>query len=600
MRQTKYIVFIVSIVALFCSCNDSFMERIPQTEIVKDNYFMTEQDLKMYCYGLTDIPGYNYVKDSGTDMQATTDNVEVKNIMSTANPTSTTISAGWDWKRLYDINFFLENMGKAQVAEDIKAHYEGIGRYYRASFYMDKVKRFSDVPWYEKTLGTKDTALYKKRDSRDEVVKHIFDDYQYAAEHVKDNQPKAAVDKWTVLAIMARNALYEGTFRKYHPELKLEPSARDYLRIAAQACEKIMDSGNFALYNTGHPESDYLTLFSSADLKDNPEMIQAHYYEKDIADNGFWGADAFGNYIPCPTKKMVQTYLMKDGTYYSSQPDYGKNQFVKEFENRDPRMSQTLAFPGWELTGTTGYATGAGIYVQELNKNFSGYHQIKGFPNSKDENYYMGIDYPTIRYAEVLLIYAESKAELGELNQKVLDETINLLRDRVGMPHLKMGVEIDPMMQSDFPGIHAELLEIRRERSVELAFEGFRFDDLMRWHAGKLLEKVPEGIYFPGLGKFDLTGDGVPDIYLIPSNEEIPGDEDKERNELGKKLIYYRTGTIDDPNASVYLKNGTSGNIQTAKSMGKFSEPRDYYRPVPRHAVDLNKNLLPQIFGWTD
>jgi len=118
--------------------------------------------------------------------------------------------------------------------------------------------------------------------------------------------------------------------------------------------------------------------------------------------------------------------------------------------------------------------------------------------------------------------------------------------------------------------------------------------------SGKLLEEVPEGLFFPSLGRFDLTGDGIPDIILIPSSEQIPAEADKEKNANGVSLVYYRTGSIDDPNATVYLKNGTSGDIVTAKTMGTFTEPRDYYRPVPRNEIDFNPNLLPQLFGWTD
>ena len=261
-------------------------------------------------------------------------------------------------------------------------------------------------------------------------------------------------------------------------------------------------------------------------------------------------------------------------------------------------MWQTLAWPGWELINTMTYAPGAGIYVQNLNKNFSGYHQIKGFINNKDEDYYLGIDYPVLRYAEVLLTYAEARAELGELTQDDLDKTINRLRSRAGIPPLKLNPAADPVMQKAFPGISSTLQEIRRERRVELALEGFRYDDLMRWKSGKLLEKEPEGLYFPSLGKFDLTGDGIEDIYLIPSSQDIPAEADKETNSLGKKLVYYKTGTIDDTNATVYLAEGTKGNILTIKDMGTFQEPKFYYRPVPKHEVDLNPALAPQLFGW--
>ncbi|TWV14352.1 RagB/SusD family nutrient uptake outer membrane protein [Bacteroidaceae bacterium HV4-6-C5C] len=597
MKNKIYILFCIATSLIGVSCNDSFMERQPHTEIGADSYFNTEEDLKMYCYGLMNTAGYDYVADAGTDNQATTDNVEVKNIMTSSNPTSTTITSGWNWERLYNINFFLDHCGKAAIPADVLAHYQGIARYYRAAFYMDKVKRFSDVPWYDKVLSTSDKDLYKARDKRDIVVAKIFEDYKFAAENVKSSQPKGAINKWIVLATMARHALYEGTYRKYHSELNLESTAETYLKMAADAASELMKDGGFSIYNTGHPESDYYALFNSLDLSTNPEIIQAHYYDKATASNGFW-AYMFGNYIPCPTKDLVQAYLMKDGSYYSMQTSYQTKMFVEEFKDRDPRMYQTLAYPGWELINTMTYAPGAGIYVQNLNKNFSGYHQIKGFINNKDQEYYLSIDYPVIRYAEVLLTYAEARAELGTLTQTDLDKTVNMLRDRAGMPHLSLNPVADPTLQNAFPNVPPILLEIRRERRVEFAFEGFRFDDLMRWKAGKLLEKIPEGLYFPGLGKYDLTGDGIEDIYLIPSSQSIPADADKEKNSLGEKLIYYKTGSIDDPSATVYLKETTKGNIVTAKNMGTFQEPKFYYRPVPKHEMELNPSLAPQLFGW--
>ena len=580
------------------SCNDSFMDRQPQTEIGVESYFNTEQDLKMYCYNLYDFPNFNnYTADAGTDNQATTDVVEIKNIMISTNPNSTTVSAGWEWGRLRTINLFLENSPKAAVAEDVLAHYQGIARFFRARFYMDKVKRFSDVPWYDKTLTTADEDLYKSRDSRDFVVQKIFEDYKFAAEHVKTGQETGAVDKWVVLTYMARHALYEGTYRKYHDELNLQSSAGTYLKMAVDAALQIMNKSGFNIYTTGDVDNDYYTLFESSDLSTNREIILATYFDKKIKGNGFW-AFMFGNYIPCPTKDLVQSYLMKDGSYYSAQPGYETKQFVEEFQNRDPRMWQTLAWPGWELINTMTYAPGAGIYVQNLNKNFSGYHQIKGFINNKDEDYYLSIDYPVLRYAEVLLTYAEARAELSELTQDDLNKTINLLRARAGIPALKLNPTADPFMQKAFPNISSTLQEIRREHRVELALEGFRYDDLMRWKAAKLLEKEPEGLYFPSLGKFDLTGDGVEDIYLIPSSQDIPAEADKESNSLGKKLVYYKTGTIDDNNATVYLTEGTKGNIMTIKDMGFFQEPKFYYRPVPRHETELNPALAPQLFGW--
>jgi len=138
------------------------------------------------------------------------------------------------------------------------------------------------------------------------------------------------------------------------------------------------------------------------------------------------------------------------------------------------------------------------------------------------------------------------------------------------------------------------ILEIRRERRVELAFEGFRFNDLMRWKAGKLLERKPQGIYFKGLGNHDVTGDGIADIKLIPSNESLP--EVREKNSLGVTLRYYKVGRIGQ-DVSVFLSEGNSGYIDVVDKVGTFEDPKYYYRPIPKNDRDINPSLE-QIFGW--
>jgi hypothetical protein len=289
---------------------------------------------------------------------------------------------------------------------------------------------------------------------------------------------------------------------------------------------------------------------------------------------------------------------MSDGTFYSSQVGYETKMFVEEFENRDPRLKQTYAYPGWELINTSTYAQGGGIYVQKLQKNFTGYHQIKGFINNTDQTYINGIDFPVLRYAEVLLNYAEAKAELGTLSQTDLDLTVNQLRDRAGMPHLSLNPPVEPLQETKYPSLtssqKSEILEIRRERRIEFALEGYRYDDLMRWGAGKIIEMEPKGLYFPGLGKYDLTGDGVEDIVLLDISESIPAE--KEENSLGVKLIYYRVGP-QDSDANVYISGNNQGYIESVKDRGTFVDPKYYYRPIPQSDVAVNPNLT-QILGW--
>ncbi|MEQ9217327.1 MAG: RagB/SusD family nutrient uptake outer membrane protein [Cyclobacteriaceae bacterium] len=580
---------------VFTACNDEFLDRVPETSIGKENFFNTEEDLKIYINGLYNFPGVGlFIEDRATDNAATTGNMEIKTMM-TSSPSSSTILSGWNWNQLRSINFFLENFQRAALSDEVLNHYEGVARLFRANFYMDKVKRYSDVPWYDQVIGSGDEeALLKKQDSREIVVDKLFEDYQFAAENVYQVQPSGAVDQWTVKAFMARAALYEGTFRKYHTELGLEATANEYLTMARDMAKDIMDNGGYMLNDNGNPTADYGSLFNSTDLGVNQEIILARVFEHEVLNSGWWEY-MFGNYEVCPTKDLLQTYLMADGSYYSSQAGHETFEIVQEFANRDPRLNQTYAYPGYNLIFTSTYSQGGGSYVQQLGKNFSGYHQIKGFMNTLDLSARESIDIPVIRYAEMLLIYAEAKAELGELTQADLDITVNLIRDRAGMPPLNMSVVADPVQQARYPQVtSAVLLEIRRERRIEMALEGFRFDDLMRWNAGELLENEPEGLYFPGLGKFDLTGDGEDDIHLLPASESIP--DVKETNGLGVQLIYYRAGTFGE-DVGVYLKNGNSGTVQTIEDRGTFVAPKYYYRPVPQPQVTLNPNLE-QLFGW--
>ena len=580
-------------------CNDEFLDRVPQTVISKDNYFNSEQDLETYMLGLYDFAGVGiYDDDASTDNAATTGATEIKSMM-VGSPSAATINSGWDWVALRNINYFLDNFRKAQISEESLNHYEGLARFFRARFYMEKVKRYSDVPWYDHVLATNDESLSKPRDSRAFVVGKIFEDYAFAAEHVrKDNRP-GAVGKAAVLTYQARHALYEGTYRKYHTELSLQISANGFLQIARDAAKKIIDSGDYSIHNTGKPMEDYASLFNNTSLETNKEVILGTFNEQDKINSG-WSAFMFGNYEASPARDLLQTYQMKDGTPYTNQVNFSGNLFTEEFKNRDPRLSQTFAYPGWELVNATTYSQGAGIYVQQFAKNQSGYHQLKGFVNVREVAVANSLDTPLLRYSEVLLTYAEAKAELGELTQPDLDLSVNKIRSRVNMPALTLNSITDAVLKAQYPLVNGNnlgvLLEIRRERRVELAMEGFRFDDLMRWNAGKLIEKEPEGLYFPGLGNYDLTGDGIADVKLIAVTSSIPAEADKESNSLGKKLIYYRVGPVGS-DASFFLKNGNSGTIVTDPERGTFQEPKYYYRPVPQSQVTLNPSLK-QIFGW--
>src|SRR5690606_12813123 len=153
---------------------------------------------------------------------------------------------------------------------------------FRAKFYFDKVKRFGDVPWYNSTLGSTDEGLYKARDSREMVMNLVLEDLDFAIQHISDEKDKSSttVTKWVALGLKSRICLFEGTFRKYHPELGLD-NADVWLQHAEEAAKEVMESGQYSIYNTGSPETDYHNLFISDDAV-NQEVMLANAHSEDL------------------------------------------------------------------------------------------------------------------------------------------------------------------------------------------------------------------------------------------------------------------------------------------------------------------------------
>ncbi|MBO9591795.1 MAG: RagB/SusD family nutrient uptake outer membrane protein [Niabella sp.] len=592
--------YIVCICVLSVSCKKGFLDRYPHTEISPQLFFNSENDLALYINGLLDQPGtgiYASGSEQATDDYATTGNVTMKNILS-GNISSQNAPANWSWGRLRSINYFLQNYAKAKVADEVKNHYAGLARYYRAKFYLAKVKNYSSVPWYGQTINPTDSAfLYKASDPRTLIVDSILADMDFAVANVREKVPAGTPGLWAVKAMYARMALFEGTYRKYHPELNLQSTASKFLEIAKVQAGDVMASGKFMLTPV------YADLFNSQDLSGNKEVILNTAYDANKGVSGGNNTGIGGNYEQSPSRDLVQTYLMKDGARFTDNANYQQLQFVDEFKDRDPRIYATFMSPGFiKLPDTR-------PYIQDLSVSFTGYHQLKGFINSTDNIIIGSVDVPAIRYAEVLLIYAEAVAELGTVTQDDLDKTIGLLRKRAwngaAAPALILAAanaNPDPVLAAKYPDVSGSnkgtLLEIRREKRVEFALEGQRYDDLLRWHAGKEFARYAEGLYFPGLGQYDLTGDNIPDIILVSKSASIPAEDAKIKNTLGIKLIYYKAGGYKESGAAVYLKNGESGGpIVTGVTPRTFIEPKYYYLPIPALEISQNSKLV-QPFGW--
>lgn len=608
----KNTILILMILALF-SCNDEFMDRFPKTEITQENFFNSVGDLNTYINGLYGNISSQY-DDIGTDnighREAQDDTWDLLH-----RAVSEENISGWSWSSLRSINFFLANYKRANATVAEKAHYAGIARFFRAQFYIDKVKQFSDVPWYSNPIQTTDKdLLYKGQDPRGLVVDSIIADLQFAAQNITlSNTEKTRITKWAALTSLANFALYEGTFRKYGMKNPTEAAyltkqkASEYnalLQIARDASQKVMNEGGFSL------ASNYAGLFNSLDLGGNPEIILYEDYKKvDHMNNSYTRLD----WQYCLSQSLVDEYLKTDGTAYSKQ-QLDTLQYRYSFRNRDLRLKATVSYPGFTIPG---YST---PHVAKIL--FGGWGQIKFTPLESDAWTWGGSynDLLIFRYAEVLLINAEANAELGTLTNEILNNTVNLIRKRAGLTggYVTLSTPADPVLSARYPNIAATpqgaALEIRRERRTELACEGRRWDDLMRWHIGNSIfttngkpANLPQGIYVSkmktmGGAKFSLlevTGDNVPDILIAATAADLQKAEAYYKGLSEADAQLFKNLNKISLEESIKLSNGDEGHVmwkRDSDNPGEFVEPKYYYRPVPKSEILLNENLTQHEF----
>lgn len=264
---------------ILTGCNDSFMDKYPETSISEEMFFKTPKDLELYTNGLYGIIGSSYW-DLGTDNLIYLDNVDIYTVM---RGERTPDNVGeWSWSNIRKVNFMLARVNQAEGDQIEINHYVGLARMFRAKLYYDKVLSYSDVPWYSRDLQTTDTELlYKTQDSRSLVVDSIMADLDFAANNMKEDMGSRTIwSRYGALAMQARIALSEGSWRRYHPELELNDADR-FFRVAIDACKKIMDSGEYSLSTT--PSGDipaYEAMFCNEDLSTNNEMIFYEDYDK--------------------------------------------------------------------------------------------------------------------------------------------------------------------------------------------------------------------------------------------------------------------------------------------------------------------------------
>lgn len=592
---------IIAIIALslgLTSCDD-LLNLSPMSDITQTDYFKTETDLQLFSNSFYNnlLDKSPYDDQSDLYIQQTLSD-EMLGGTKRVVPAS---GGGWTWTDLRKMNTLLAYVNQCDDADAV-VKYTALTRFFRAYFYFEKVKRFGDVPWYDVELGSDDEALYKPRDSRELVMTNMINDIDYAIENLPDRDEEKSspfrVNKWAALALKAQFCLYEGTYRKYH-QVNIEGNTYTYyLDLAAKAAKDIIDNGPYKLYSTGNPDTDYMMLFASEDANTDEYILAIKFdYGLQIYHNATAHTLVPTQGRPGLTKKMVNTYLMKDGTAFTDKTGWQEMTFKEEMKDRDPRLSQSIRTPGYTRIGETT------VLAPDFSVSVTGYQPIKfvqeptASGGNVDRNDRSTCDLPVYRYAEVLLNYAEAKAELGTLTQDDIDISINEIRKRVGMPGLSMdnaNANPDRYLSSEetgYPNVTGDnkgvILEIRRERAIELSQEGFRFDDLVRWKAGSCIDQELYGMYFPGPGNYDLTGDDVADVILYSNGTSKPeAQAGVQVYEIGKDIML----TDDNEGYVFYHKN---------ISRTQFSQERDYLYPIPINERSLNPNLT-QNPGWND
>lgn len=586
MKQNIYIIglFVVAFTTL-TACN---MDKYPEDRLSPETYFSSEQELRLYTnYFYKLMPtGSSMYMEEGEHFVSPTPSREV---MGTRVISAT--DSKWDWTVLRKINYYLEHSHNC-TDTDARRHYDGVAYFFRAYFYFDKLRVFGDVPFYDEVIDSdREDLLNKPRDSREYVVERMLQDLDSAITMLPEAHTPYEVNKWTALALKSRLCLFEGTFRKYHDGDAFNPEHLpwdDLLQECADASKELMDESGYSLYKQG--TEPYRDLFASLSANQE-EYIWARCYSNDLNiknnANAWSVARATGF-----TKRFVNLYLMTDGTRFTDIEGYDTIQYVNECKNRDPRMAQTIHTPGYIQKG----ASKSAAVDLTKTKTKTGYKYIKYVMESTYNTWDASlVCLPIFRLAEVYLNYAEALAELGTLTQTDLDVSINLLRDRVGMPHLDMETansSVDPYLlseQTGYPNVTQSamtgvILEIRRERLIETPLEGLHYWDIMRWKEGKAFTRPLYGMYFPGLGKYDLTGDGRANVQL--SDKKQSGGIGVTNLVVGEDII---------------LTGKEGGNMWAHGDLTfVWDEDKDYLYPIPTQERALTNGALSQNPGWDD
>lgn len=491
--------------AVFFALSSCSLDLTPETSLSDASFWNTDDNFQKACnrfYMYLNATDFRW-DDNRSDFSI------AASVNSISSGTQVAPATATDWSTPYQIIFtahkIIENAEKVDFGAN---RWIAEARFFRAYAYFNLVMKYGDVPLVLSVLDIGAPEFDAGRTDRAIIIEQIYQDLDFAAANLHTFQALGAsgygrVSKSAALALKSRVALYFGTHQKYHGWG--QPST--HLALAITAAEAVMNEGH-ELYT----DKPYYYLFQmDGQGFANKENIFAIIYGESLANHirSHNICRELENGAANVTRYMVDLYLCTDGLPYDKSPlaEYPEIDHLSIFRNKDLRMDASL-FKEGDWYGNP--ATYNQLSVSYIRTGFAGrkYSVIPDWISSRSY-----VDYAVIRYAEILLIYAEAKFERdGTISDADLDKSINLLRRRVDMPDLT----------NDFVNQNGldMLSEIRRERCVELAQEGFRYNDIIRWKiAENVLPRALVGAtYFPTYTTTGLTI--TPEGYIQAQSAE--------------------------------------------------------------------------------
>jgi hypothetical protein len=511
---------------LLGGCSKDFLDRIPANKTAEEEFWRTENDVKLAANAIYNKLSDGMYTDGASDLVHAQYPWESASTVISSGSVATDLDAGWDYLPIRSCNYFLENVDKANMDTQLKERYKAEVRFIRAYLYIPMVEKFGDIPLVTKVLTREESNV--PRNSKSEVLEFLFNELQDISTKlpVSYDSDKGRITKGAALALKARLYLFENNWEKAASTAK-EVMGLGYSLFKVGSESEVDKKDNYSQFVDFDNAADenkfrlglrsYETLFE-VENEGNSEVILDRQYirvTQSQSNNTLLMEGGVGGWSSLtPTQNLVDLYA----SYKTGQPtakvdpkvraeNYAKANkadFVKEFKNRDPRFYASILFetaPWNALTADGGYT----FTWQSGKSNMSqtGYNFRKLVdPTSNKEQIDSYANIILLRYAEILLTYAEARNEVSGPEASVYD-ALDAIRVRAGMPKVDRTAYASQAQLREF---------IRNERAIELILEGTRYYDIRRWKTAPIVMKNIYNVT-NGLAQERVWNDK---LYLMP------------------------------------------------------------------------------------